>query len=107
MALFVGITGLISVLVGWLVTSRLIMTNEGALFFAIGSIGMVIGITALGRFPRVAFRPDVAGAKFLSLAITLGGGSPFSCLTPVEFMSSGPTAIPRRPQSKLDAPGLP
>jgi len=66
MALFVGITGLISVLVGWLVTRRLIMTNEGALFFAIGSIGMVIGITALGRFPRVAFRPNVAVAKLFS-----------------------------------------
>jgi len=66
MALFVGITGLISVLVGWLVTSRLIMTNEGALFFAIGSIGMVLGITALGRFPRVAFRTNVAVAKLFS-----------------------------------------
>ena len=111
MALFAGITGLISVIVGWLVTIRLFalarrtrqeperllaiafgglfcvgypmagasrapglsMTTEGALFFAIGAIGMVIGIIALGRFPRVVFRPDAAWAKILSLAITLVG----------------------------------
>ena len=66
MALFAGIIGLFSVVVGWLVTRRLIITNERALFFAIGSIGMVLGIPALGRFPRVAFRTNVAVAKLFS-----------------------------------------
>ena len=111
MAIFAGISGLLSVLVGWLVTGRLfalarrtgaaperllaisfgglfcvgyplagasrvpgmMMTNEGALLFAIGSIGMVIGIAALGRFPYVVFRPGTRWASLLSLAITACG----------------------------------
>ena len=111
MAVFAGIAGLISILVGWLVTLRLYAlarrtrgaperllatafgglfcvgyplagasrapglntTNEGALLFAIGTIGMALGIAALGRFPLVVFRPGRRWAKLLSAAITLAG----------------------------------
>lgn len=55
----------------------LVGTNEGALLFAFGALGMVVGIVALGRFPRVVFRPAAGWAHALSLAITLlgaGGG---------------------------------
>jgi hypothetical protein len=111
MALFAVLAGLISVLVGWLVTARLFglarktrampesllaiafgglfcvgyplagasrapglhMTNEGSLLFALGAIGMVIGVGALGRFPYVVFRPGESWASFLSAAITTFG----------------------------------
>jgi len=111
MALFAGIAGLISILIGWLVTARLLAlarrtravperllalgfgglfcigyplagasrlpalnaTNEGALLFAIGAIGMVTGIAALGRFPQVVFRPGKRWAFLLSTGITIAG----------------------------------
>ena len=115
MALFAGLAGLFSVLVGWGVTFRLfalarrtravperllaiafgglfcvgfplagasrapamVMTNEGALLYAIGSIGMVVGISALARFPYVVFRAGKRWASLLSIAIgvlgTVGG----------------------------------
>lgn len=111
MAIFAGISGLLSVLVGWGVTIRLfalarrsralperllaiafaglfcvgyplagasrvpamVMTNEGALLFAIGTIGMVVGIAALARFPYVVFRPGKRWASALSVVIALTG----------------------------------
>ncbi len=111
MAVFAGIAGLISILIGWLVTARLFAlarrtravperllalgfgglfcvgyplagasrlpalntTNEGALLFAIGAIGMVSGIAALGRFPQVVFRPGERWASLLSAGITVAG----------------------------------
>jgi len=111
MSVFAGISGLLSLLAGWLVTARLFAlarrsrqeperllaltfgglfcvgypmagasrapglfgTNEGALLFAFGALGMVVGIAALGRFPRVVFRPTATWAHGLSLAITLLG----------------------------------
>jgi len=111
MAIFAGISGLLSVLVGWSVTVRLfalarrsralperllaiafgglfcvgyplagasrvpamIMTNEGALLFAMGAIGMVVGIAALARFPYVVFRADKQWASALSVLIAITG----------------------------------
>jgi hypothetical protein len=111
MAVFAGITGLLSVIVGWLVTARLFslarrtqavperllaigfgglfcvgyplagasrapalaMTNEGALLFAIGALGMIVGATALGRFPYVVFRPEKLWAGWLSAIIAVIG----------------------------------
>ena len=111
MVLFAGIAGLISLLVGGLVTARLFSlarrtrripeqllaiafgglfcvgyplagasrapglnaTNEGALLFAIGTIGMIVGTVALGSFPRVVFRPGKRWASLLSTAIALTG----------------------------------
>lgn len=111
MAIFAGITGLVSVIVGCFVTWRLfalarrtravperllavsflglscvgfpltgasrapgmVMTHEGALLFALGSIGMVVGIAALSRFPYVVFRPGRRGAAGLALAISACG----------------------------------
>jgi hypothetical protein len=111
MTVFAAITGLVSVLVGWLVTARLFSlarrtrqeperllaltfgglfcvgyplsgasrapgltgTHEGALLFALGALGMVVGIVALGRFPLVVFRPAAGWARVLSVAITLLG----------------------------------
>jgi hypothetical protein len=111
MAVFAGITGLLSVIVGWLVTARLFslarrtraaperllaigfgglfcvgypfagasrvpalaMTNEGALLFAIGALGMIVGATALGRFPYVVFRPGKLWAGWLSAVIAVIG----------------------------------
>lgn len=111
MSLFAAIAGLVSVLVGWLVTLRvfalarrtralperllaigfgglfcvgyplagasrapgLAATNEGALLFAIGAIGLVTGIIALALFPHVVFRPGRWWARALSLAISLIG----------------------------------
>lgn len=49
------------------------MTNEGSLLFALGAIGMVIGVAALGRFPYVVFRPGESWASLLSAAITTFG----------------------------------
>jgi len=111
MALFAGIAGLLSVIVGWLVTARLFalarktravpeqllavafgglfcvgypmagasrapgleMTNEGALLFAIGAIGMIVGASALGRFPYVVFRPGNRWAALLSFVLAALG----------------------------------
>jgi len=111
MAIFAGISGLLSVLVGWGVTARLfalsrrnralperllaiafgglfcvgyplagasrvpamVMTNEGALLFAVGAIGMVVGIAALARFPYVVFRAGKRWASVLSIVIGLMG----------------------------------
>ncbi len=113
MAIFAGISGLLSVLVGWSVTVRLfalarrsralperllaiafgglfcvgyplagasrvpamIMTNEGALLFAMGAIGMVVGIAALARCPYVVFRADQRWASTLSVVIALTGAA--------------------------------
>jgi hypothetical protein len=49
------------------------LTHEGSLLFAIGAIGMVVGIAALGRFPQVVFRPGERWAWLLNAGITLGG----------------------------------
>lgn len=111
MAIFAGITGLLSVIVGWLVTARLFslarrtravperllaiglgglfcvgypfagasrapglaMTHEGALLFAIGALGMIVGATALGRFPYVVFRPNKLWAGWLAAMIAVIG----------------------------------
>ena len=111
MAIFTGISGLLSVLVGWGVTARLfalarrtravperllaitfgglfcvgypltgasrvpamVMTTEGALLFAMGSIGIVVGIAALARFPYVVFRAGKRWAAALSVGIGLMG----------------------------------
>ena len=111
MALFAGISTLLSILVGWGVTARLfalarrsravperllaiafgglfcvgfplagtsrapamIMTNEGSLLYAMGSIGMVVGISALARFPYFVFRAGKRWASLLSVAIGVTG----------------------------------
>ncbi|MEM9174187.1 MAG: hypothetical protein AAGC67_03060 [Myxococcota bacterium] len=111
MAIFAGLSGLFSVLVGWSVTLRLfslarrtravpewllaiafgglfcigfpltgasrvpamVMTIEGALLYAIGTIGIVVGVGALARFPYVVFRAGKSWARFLSVAIGLTG----------------------------------
>ena len=109
--MFAGFAGLLSVLVGWSVTLRLLalarrtravperllaiafgglfcvgfplagasrapamlMTNEGALLYAMGSIGMVVGISALARFPYVVFRAGKRWASLLSVGIGVTG----------------------------------
>ncbi|GEM_PF-1298838 len=111
MAVFAGITGLLSILVGFGVTWRLfalarrtralpelllaisfaglfcvgypmsgasrapglVMTHEGALLFAIGSLGMGVGIAALARFPYVVFRPGHRWGALLAFAIAALG----------------------------------
>jgi len=55
-------------------------TNEGSLIFAIGMLGMMTGIAALSRFPRVVFRPDqswalVASVSIMALGAVAGVGS--------------------------------
>ncbi|MBB84637.1 MAG: hypothetical protein CL931_12575 [Deltaproteobacteria bacterium] len=51
----------------------MIMTNEGLLLYAMGSIGMVVGISALARFPYVVFRAGRRWAPLLSIAIGVTG----------------------------------
>ena len=127
MALFAGIAGLLSVIVGWLVTVRLFalarktravpeqllavafgglfcvgypmagasrapgleMTTEGALLFTIGSIGMIVGASALGRFPYVVFRPGNRWAALLSFVLAaLGVIGGLGCAASVVFATS-------------------
>ncbi len=124
MMIFAGITGVIAVVAGWLVTFRLFalarrsravperllavafgglfcvgypmagasrapalaLTAEGSLLFMLGAIGMVVGVSALGRFPYVVFRPGVTWARMLAVAIALSGGvGGLGCAVAVTF----------------------
>ena len=51
----------------------LIETNEGALLFAIGMIGVGVGTTALNAFPQLVFRPGRRWARWLRNVAALGG----------------------------------
>ncbi len=63
----------------------LVATIEGSLLFAIGAIGIAVGIGALARFPYLVFRPSRRWGGFASGAILVAGvvgsaGSTFSVL---------------------------
>ena len=111
--IFAGLSGLVAVAAGWLVTWRLFalarrtravperllalafgglfcvgyplagasrapglaLTHEGSLLFAMGAIGMVVGVSALGRFPYVVFRPDTPWARGLAVLIAVSGSA--------------------------------
>ena len=51
----------------------MIMTNEGSLLYAMSSIGMVVGISALARLPYVVFRAGKRWASLLSVATGVTG----------------------------------
>ncbi|MCA9504467.1 MAG: hypothetical protein R3F16_23075 [Myxococcota bacterium] len=48
-------------------------TSEGSLLYALGATGMVVGIAALSRFPKVVFRPKARWATALCAATTIAG----------------------------------
>lgn len=65
------------------------MTNEGALLFTIGAIGMIIGASALGRFPFIVFRPGDRWAAVLSFFLGgLGVVGGLGCAGAVVFAKS-------------------
>lgn len=140
MALLAAVSGLISVLVGWLVTMRLFAlarrtrqepewllalafgglfcvgyplagasrapgltgTNEGSLLFAMGALGMVAGIVALGRFPYVVFRRDARWAFALSSVITaLGVAGGVGCIVAVAGADTKEAMIARIQQPAI------
>ncbi len=58
----------------------LVGTPAGSALFAIGLLGLVIGIRALNRFPEVVFRPGRRWARFVRVATTiLGAVSGLGC----------------------------
>ena len=51
----------------------MVLTNEGSLLFAIGMIGIVLGIAAFARFPYIVFRPGSRAASMSAALIGIAG----------------------------------
>jgi hypothetical protein len=74
--LAVGLGGLFCVGYPMAAASRapgLMLTHEGSLFFALGAVGIIIGVCAISRFPYIVFRPGARWASFLSGTIGAAG----------------------------------
>lgn len=74
----------------------LAMTSEGALLFATGTAGMVVGVSALGRFPFVVFRPGRRWAAGLAFAIgAIGSIAGLGCAVVVATAETRPEMVTR------------